>query len=60
MFHPASKFPVPVMEGPDPAILMDEAPTEAQSNRGLLGDQMSAERATILTHCEHCPLMIDP
>lgn len=48
------------MEGPDPAILMDEAPTEAQSNRGLLGDQMSAERATILTHCEHCPPMIDP
>lgn len=41
----------------DPANLMDDVPSAAQSNKGLLGDEISAERATILTH--H-PLMMDP
>ncbi|XP_066847906.1 dynein axonemal heavy chain 11 [Anser cygnoides] len=56
-----SKVPVPMMEGLDPiATLTDDATTTTWSNKGLPADRMSAENATILTHCKCCFFMIDP
>lgn len=59
-FTRASKVPVPVMEGLDPiATLTDDATTTGWSNEGLPADRMSAENATIKTHCKCCFFMID-
>lgn len=42
------------------AMLTDDATIAAWNNEGLPNDRMSTENATILTHCERWPLMIDP
>lgn len=48
------------MEGLDPiATLTDDATTTGWSNEGLPADRMSAENATIKTHCKCCFFMID-
>ena len=48
-------------EGLDPiAALTDEATIAAWSNKGLPGDRMSTENATILTNCKRWPLVVDP
>lgn len=61
IFHSDSKVPAPVAEGLDPiAALTDDATIAAWSNKGLPGDRMSTENATILTNCECWLLMIKP
>ncbi|XP_014248489.1 dynein beta chain, ciliary-like isoform X2 [Cimex lectularius] len=42
------------------AMLSDDAQVAQWQNEGLPNDRMSAENATILTHCARWPLMIDP
>ncbi|KAM6210848.1 LOW QUALITY PROTEIN: dynein axonemal heavy chain 11 [Sarcoramphus papa] len=60
-FLKSQKVPIPVTEGLDPiATLTDDAMIAAWSNKGLPGDRMSTENATILTNCKRWPLMIDP
>lgn len=55
------KVSVPITEGRDLiAMLTDDATIAAWNNEGLPGDRMSTENATILTHCERWPLLIDP
>ncbi|XP_048655651.1 dynein axonemal heavy chain 11 isoform X1 [Marmota marmota marmota] len=55
------KVSIPITEGLDViAMLTDDATIAAWNNEGLPNDRMSAENATILTHCERWPLMIDP
>nr|XP_036878224.1 dynein heavy chain 11, axonemal [Manis javanica] len=52
---------IPVTEGLDLiAMLTDDATVATWNNEGLPSDRMSTENATILTHCERWPLMIDP
>lgn len=41
-------------------MLTDDATIATWNNEGLPSDRMSTENATILTHCERWPLMIDP
>uniref|UniRef100_A0A8C3PC88 Dynein axonemal heavy chain 11 n=1 Tax=Chrysemys picta bellii TaxID=8478 RepID=A0A8C3PC88_CHRPI len=60
-FLKSQKVPIPITEGLDLiAMLTDDATIAAWNNEGLPGDRMSTENATILTHCERWPLMIDP
>ncbi|KAF3819187.1 hypothetical protein GH733_013337 [Mirounga leonina] len=55
------KVSIPITEGLDLiAVLTDDATIATWNNEGLPSDRMSAENATILTHCERWPLMIDP
>ncbi|XP_064146127.1 dynein axonemal heavy chain 11 isoform X3 [Loxodonta africana] len=55
------KVPIPITEGLDLiAMLTDDATIAGWNNEGLPSDRMSTENATILTHCERWPLMIDP
>ncbi|XP_075413447.1 dynein axonemal heavy chain 11 [Tenrec ecaudatus] len=55
------KVSIPITEGLDlVAMLTDDATIAAWNNEGLPSDRMSTENATILTHCERWPLMIDP
>ncbi|XP_051008480.1 dynein axonemal heavy chain 11 [Acomys russatus] len=55
------KVSIPIAEGLDLiAMLTDDATIAAWNNEGLPSDRMSTENATILTHCERWPLMIDP
>nr|XP_051708760.1 dynein axonemal heavy chain 11 isoform X1 [Oryctolagus cuniculus] len=55
------KTSIPITKGLDViAMLMDDATVAAWNNEGLPSDRMSTENATILTHCERWPLMIDP
>lgn len=42
------------------AMLTDDTTIATWNNEGLPNDRMSTENATILTHCERWPLMIDP
>ncbi|XP_059253508.1 dynein axonemal heavy chain 11 [Mustela nigripes] len=52
---------IPITEGLDlVAMLTDDATIATWNNEGLPSDRMSTENATILTHCERWPLMIDP
>ncbi|KAH0513436.1 Dynein heavy chain 11, axonemal [Microtus ochrogaster] len=52
---------IPITEGLDLiATLTDDATIATWNNEGLPNDRMSTENATILTHCERWPLMIDP
>jgi hypothetical protein len=56
-----SKVSIPITQGLDViAMLTDDATVAAWNNEGLPSDRMSTENATILTHCERWPLMIDP
>ncbi|XP_029423391.1 dynein heavy chain 11, axonemal [Nannospalax galili] len=56
-----SKVSIPITEGLDLiSMLTDEATIASWNNEGLPSDRMSTENATILTHCERWPLMIDP
>lgn len=58
---PILKVSIPITEGRDLiAMLTDDATIAAWNNEGLPGDRMSTENATILTHCERWPLLIDP
>ncbi|XP_039379215.1 dynein heavy chain 11, axonemal isoform X8 [Mauremys reevesii] len=60
-FLKSQKVPIPITEGLNLiAMLTDGATIAAWNNKGLPGDRMSTENATILTHCERWPLMIDP
>uniref|UniRef100_A0A8C8VJF2 Dynein axonemal heavy chain 11 n=1 Tax=Pelusios castaneus TaxID=367368 RepID=A0A8C8VJF2_9SAUR len=60
-FLKSQKVPIPITEGLDLiAMLTDDTTIAAWNNEGLPGDRMSTENATILTHCERWPLMIDP
>ncbi|XP_063098488.1 dynein axonemal heavy chain 9 isoform X2 [Cavia porcellus] len=53
--------PIPVTPTLDPLrVLTDDAVVAAWRNEGLPADRMSVENATILTHCERWPLMVDP
>ncbi|XP_076777043.1 dynein axonemal heavy chain 11 isoform X7 [Arvicanthis niloticus] len=55
------KVSIPIAEGLDViAMLTDDATIATWNNEGLPSDRMSTENATILTHCERWPLMIDP
>uniref|UniRef100_A0A8C4PUN9 Dynein axonemal heavy chain 11 n=1 Tax=Equus asinus asinus TaxID=83772 RepID=A0A8C4PUN9_EQUAS len=55
------KVSIPITEGLDLiAMLTDDATIATWNNEGLPNDRMSTENATILTHCERWPLMIDP
>uniref|UniRef100_A0A8P0S8H0 Dynein axonemal heavy chain 11 n=1 Tax=Canis lupus familiaris TaxID=9615 RepID=A0A8P0S8H0_CANLF len=55
------KVSIPITEGLDViAMLTDDATIATWNNEGLPNDRMSTENATILTHCERWPLMIDP
>ncbi|XP_032161875.1 dynein heavy chain 11, axonemal isoform X2 [Mustela erminea] len=55
------KVSIPITEGLDlVAMLTDDATIATWNNEGLPSDRMSTENATILTHCERWPLMIDP
>uniref|UniRef100_G1PM87 AAA+ ATPase domain-containing protein n=1 Tax=Myotis lucifugus TaxID=59463 RepID=G1PM87_MYOLU len=55
------KVSIPITEGRDLiAMLTDDATIAAWNNEGLPSDRMSTENATILTHCERWPLLIDP
>ncbi|KAM5271528.1 dynein axonemal heavy chain 11 [Ctenodactylus gundi] len=55
------KVSIPITRGLDVvAMLIDDATIAAWNNEGLPSDRMSTENATILTHCERWPLMIDP
>ncbi|XP_044918704.1 dynein axonemal heavy chain 11 isoform X1 [Mustela putorius furo] len=55
------KVSIPITEGLDlVAMLTDDATIATWNNEGLPSDRMSKENATILTHCERWPLMIDP
>ncbi|XP_063095395.1 dynein axonemal heavy chain 11 isoform X2 [Cavia porcellus] len=55
------KVSIPITGGLDVvAMLTDDATIATWSNEGLPSDRMSTENATILTHCERWPLMIDP
>ncbi|XP_023565616.1 dynein heavy chain 11, axonemal [Octodon degus] len=55
------KVSIPITGGLDVvAMLTDDATVATWSNEGLPSDRMSTENATILTHCERWPLMIDP
>eukprot|EP00072_Mus_musculus_P068674 XP_017170437.1 PREDICTED: dynein heavy chain 11, axonemal isoform X3 [Mus musculus] len=55
------KVSIPIAEGLDLiAMLTDDATIATWNNEGLPSDRMSTENATILTHCERWPLMIDP
>ncbi|XP_075803650.1 dynein axonemal heavy chain 11 [Microtus pennsylvanicus] len=55
------KVSMPITEGLDLiATLTDDATIATWNNEGLPNDRMSTENATILTHCERWPLMIDP
>ncbi|KAM5302539.1 dynein axonemal heavy chain 11 isoform 2-T2 [Glossophaga mutica] len=55
------KVSIPMTEGLDLiAMLTDDATTATWNNEGLPSDRMSTENATILTHCERWPLLIDP
>ncbi|CAH6779586.1 Dnah11 [Phodopus roborovskii] len=55
------KVSIPIREGLDSiAMLTDDATIATWNNEGLPNDRMSTENATILTHCERWPLMIDP
>ncbi|KFO26066.1 Dynein heavy chain 11, axonemal [Fukomys damarensis] len=52
---------IPITGGLDVvAMLTDDATVATWNNEGLPSDRMSIENATILTHCERWPLMIDP
>ncbi|KAM6314848.1 LOW QUALITY PROTEIN: dynein axonemal heavy chain 11 [Aegotheles albertisi] len=58
-FLKSEKVPIPVTEGLDLiATLRDDAAIVAWSSEGLPSDRLSKENATILTNCEHWPLMI--
>uniref|UniRef100_A0A8C5F0M4 Dynein axonemal heavy chain 11 n=1 Tax=Gopherus evgoodei TaxID=1825980 RepID=A0A8C5F0M4_9SAUR len=60
-FLKSQKVPIPITEGLDLiAMLTDDTTIAAWNNEGLPGDRMSTENATILTHCERWPLIIDP
>ncbi|EHB17858.1 Dynein heavy chain 11, axonemal [Heterocephalus glaber] len=55
------KVSIPITGGLDVvAMLTDDATIATWNNEGLPSDRMSIENATILTHCERWPLMIDP
>ncbi|XP_033613038.1 dynein heavy chain 11, axonemal [Fukomys damarensis] len=55
------KVSIPITGGLDVvAMLTDDATVATWNNEGLPSDRMSIENATILTHCERWPLMIDP
>lgn len=55
------KVSIPITERRDLiAMLTDDATIAAWNNEGLPSDRMSTENATILTHCERWPLLIDP
>ncbi|MEJ1283888.1 hypothetical protein NN561_014866 [Cricetulus griseus] len=55
------KVSLPITEGLDLiAMLTDDTTIATWNNEGLPNDRMSTENATILTHCERWPLMIDP
>ncbi|XP_076978309.1 dynein axonemal heavy chain 11 isoform X2 [Tamandua tetradactyla] len=55
------KVSIPITERLDSiAMLTDDATIATWSMEGLPSDRMSTENATILTHCERWPLMIDP
>ncbi|XP_015413618.1 PREDICTED: dynein heavy chain 11, axonemal [Myotis davidii] len=55
------KVSIPITEGRDLiAMLTDDATIATWNNEGLPSDRMSTENATILTHCERWPLLIDP
>ncbi|XP_035866411.1 dynein heavy chain 11, axonemal isoform X1 [Phyllostomus discolor] len=55
------KVSIPMTEGLDLiAMLTDDATVATWNNEGLPSDRMSTENATILTHCERWPLLIDP
>ncbi|XP_071071224.1 dynein axonemal heavy chain 11 [Dasypus novemcinctus] len=52
---------IPITESLDLiAMLTDDATIATWNIEGLPSDRMSTENATILTHCERWPLMIDP
>nr|XP_032639292.1 dynein heavy chain 11, axonemal isoform X5 [Chelonoidis abingdonii] len=60
-FLKSQKVPIPITEGLDLiTMLTDDTTIAAWNNEGLPGDRMSTENATILTHCERWPLIIDP
>ncbi|XP_053409478.1 dynein axonemal heavy chain 11 [Nycticebus coucang] len=55
------KVSIPITKGLDlVSMLTDDAMVAAWNNEGLPSDRMSTENATILTHCERWPLVIDP
>uniref|UniRef100_A0A4X2M213 AAA+ ATPase domain-containing protein n=1 Tax=Vombatus ursinus TaxID=29139 RepID=A0A4X2M213_VOMUR len=60
-FLKSQKVPIPITAGLDLiTMLTDDATVAAWNNEGLPSDRMSTENATILTHAERWPLMIDP
>ncbi|XP_074051552.1 dynein axonemal heavy chain 11 isoform X2 [Macrotis lagotis] len=60
-FLKSQKVPIPVTADLDLiTMLTDDATVAAWNNEGLPSDRMSTENATILTHAERWPLMIDP
>uniref|UniRef100_A0A5F8GSV7 Dynein axonemal heavy chain 11 n=1 Tax=Monodelphis domestica TaxID=13616 RepID=A0A5F8GSV7_MONDO len=60
-FLKSQKVPIPITAGLDViTMLTDDATVAAWNNEGLPSDRMSTENATILTHAERWPLMIDP
>ncbi|XP_044534788.1 dynein axonemal heavy chain 11 [Gracilinanus agilis] len=60
-FLKSQKIAIPITADLDViTMLTDDATVAAWNNEGLPSDRMSTENATILTHAERWPLMIDP